>query len=174
MHIKQIQLKNIRTFENTSMDFSKGIHLITGSNASGKTNLLESILYLATTKSIQHRNDKNIISQEELRYVRLKKTFDSLNKIVETKIINDISELYIKYLSSYPHLFPGTINVLNELSCRYNLHIITNGFKNIQYNKLESSGILKFFKNQHSIFHLNMLNKDIKKNIFYKFFEIID
>ena len=52
MHIKQIQLKNIRTFENTSMDFSKGIHLITGSNASGKTNLLESILYLATTKSI--------------------------------------------------------------------------------------------------------------------------
>jgi DNA replication and repair protein RecF len=66
MHIKQIQLKNIRTFENTSMDFSKGIHLITGSNASGKTNLLESILYLATTKSIQHRNDKNIISQEAL------------------------------------------------------------------------------------------------------------
>ena len=90
---------------------------------------------------------ENLISQEELRYVRLKKTFDSLNKIVETKIINNISELYIKYLSSYPHLFPGTINVLNELSCRYNLHIITNGFKNIQYNKLESSGILNFFKN---------------------------
>ena len=66
MHIKQIQLKNIRTFENTSMEFSKGIHLITGSNASGKTNLLESILYLATTKSIQHRNDKNIISQDAL------------------------------------------------------------------------------------------------------------
>ena len=66
MHIKQIQLKNIRTFENASMEFSKGIHLITGSNASGKTNLLEAILYLATTKSIQHRNDKNIISQEAL------------------------------------------------------------------------------------------------------------
>ena len=66
MHIKQIQLKNIRTFENASMEFSKGIHLITGTNASGKTNLLESILYLATTKSIQHRNDKNIISQEAL------------------------------------------------------------------------------------------------------------
>ena len=90
---------------------------------------------------------ENVISQEELRYLRLKKTFDSLNKIIETKIINDISELYIKYLSSYPHLFPGTINVLNELSDRYNLHIITNGFKKIQYNKLKSSGILNFFKN---------------------------
>ena len=90
---------------------------------------------------------KNKISQEELRYERLKKTFDSLNKIIEPKIINDISKLYIDYLSSYPHLFPGTINVLNELSDRYNLHIITNGFKNIQYKKLESSGIVKFFKN---------------------------
>ena len=66
MHIRQIQLKNIRTFENTKMDFSKGFHLITGDNASGKTNLLESMLYLATTKSIQHRNDKNIISQDAL------------------------------------------------------------------------------------------------------------
>ncbi len=81
------------------------------------------------------------------RYVRLKKTFESLNKTIEPKIINDISKLYIDYLSSYPHLFPGTINVLNELSDKYNLQIITNGFKNIQYKKLESSGIVKFFKN---------------------------
>ena len=90
---------------------------------------------------------KNKISQEELRYERLKKTFDSLNKIIEPKIINDISKLYIKYLSSYPHLFPGTLDVLNELSLRYNLHIITNGFKKIQYKKLESSGIVHLFKN---------------------------
>ena len=62
MHIKQIQLKNIRTFENTSMDFSKGIHLITGSNASGKTNLLESILYLATTKSIQQQTTHRLLN----------------------------------------------------------------------------------------------------------------
>ena len=103
--------------------------------------------YRPINLSMWKKYRKNIISQEELRYVRLKKTFESLNKTIEPKIINDISKLYIDYLSSYPHLFPGTINVLNELSDRYNLHIITNGFKNIQYKKLESSGIVKFFKN---------------------------
>ena len=103
--------------------------------------------YRPINLSMWKKYRKNIISQEELRYVRLKKTFESLNKTIEPKIINDISKLYIDYLSSYPHLFPGTINVLNELSDKYNLHIITNGFKNIQYKKLESSGIVKFFKN---------------------------
>ena len=103
--------------------------------------------YRPINLSMWKKYRKNIISQKELRYVRLKKTFESLNKTIEPKIINDISKLYIDYLSSYPHLFPGTINVLNELSDRYNLHIITNGFKNIQYKKLESSGIVKFFKN---------------------------
>ena len=103
--------------------------------------------YRPINLSMWKKYRKNIISQDELRYVRLKKTFESLNKTIEPKIINDISKLYIDYLSSYPHLFPGTINVLNELSDRYNLHIITNGFKNIQYKKLESSGIVKFFKN---------------------------
>ncbi len=103
--------------------------------------------YRPINLSMWKKYRKNIISQEELRYVRLKKTFQSLNKTIEPKIINDISKLYIDYLSSYPHLFPGTINVLNELSDKYNLHIITNGFKNIQYKKLEGSGIVKFFKN---------------------------
>ena len=103
--------------------------------------------YRPINLSMWKKYRKDLISQEELRYVRLKKTFESLNKIIEPKIINEISKLYIEYLSSYPHLFPGTINVLNELSDRYNLHIITNGFKNIQYKKLESSGIVNFFKN---------------------------
>ncbi len=103
--------------------------------------------YRPINLSMWKKYRKNIISQKELRYVRLKKTFESLNKTIEPKIINDISKLYIDYLSSYPHLFPGTINVLNELSDKYNLQIITNGFKNIQYKKLESSGIVKFFKN---------------------------
>ncbi|MDG1990115.1 MAG: DNA replication/repair protein RecF [Dehalococcoidia bacterium] len=62
MHIKKIQLKKIRTFEDIELNLTNGIHLITGNNASGKTNLLESMHYLATTKSIQNRNDKNFIS----------------------------------------------------------------------------------------------------------------
>ena len=90
---------------------------------------------------------KNLISQEELRYVRLEKTFALMKYDIDSKKISDISDLYIKYLSTFPHLFPGTIDLLRNLHKRYNLHIITNGFKKIQDKKLKSSRILGFFKN---------------------------
>ena len=67
MHIDRMQLKNIRTFEEVNLNLSKGIHLITGDNASGKTNFLETMHYIATTKSIQNRNDKNIISWQVMQ-----------------------------------------------------------------------------------------------------------
>ena len=102
--------------------------------------------YRPINHSMWEKYRKNLISQEELRYIRLEKTFGLIEYKINSKIINDISNLYIKYLSSFPHLFPGTINLLEKLSGSYNLHIITNGFKKIQYRKLESSKIIGFFK----------------------------
>ena len=39
----------------------------------------------------------------------------------------------------------GAKDVLFNLSLRYKLHIITNGFKEVQYVKLKESGIYNFF-----------------------------
>ena len=49
--------------------------------------------YRPINLSMWKKYRKNIISQDELRYVRLKKTFESLNKTNEPKIINHISKL---------------------------------------------------------------------------------
>jgi putative hydrolase of the HAD superfamily len=40
---------------------------------------------------------------------------------------------------------PNAIKVLDYLVNRYNLYIITNGFKNVQNHKIESSNIKKYF-----------------------------
>ena len=85
------------------------------------------------------------ISKEDLRFQRLKKTFDRLGFEVSNALINRLSEQYIQYLSTYNHLFPNTIEILNYLRPKYNLHIITNGFHEVQHKKLRNSKIDTYF-----------------------------
>ena len=64
---------------------------------------------------------ENKITQQELRFNRLSKTFEALKITVSDTIISQISELYIAYLSTFPHLFEGTIDLLETLHKRYRL-----------------------------------------------------
>ena len=89
---------------------------------------------------------ENMISEIELRYLRLEKTFEAMKVPTSTARIDRISELYIQQLSTYTHLFKDTISVLEYLNSKYTLHIITNGFEHVQQRKLENSGIARFFK----------------------------
>ena len=69
-----------------------------------------------------YREEK--ISKKDLRYQRLKTVFDKLNYRVSDETILSLSE-YLKP--------------------KYRLHIITNGFQEIQDKKLKNSGIYPFF-----------------------------
>ena len=53
---------------------------------------------------------------------------------------------YIDHLSDNNNLIPGSIEILDYLENKYNMHIITNGFKEVQKKKLEKSNIIKYFK----------------------------
>ncbi len=91
-----------------------------------------------------YRHEK--VSQAELRYGRLKDTFDLINYEVSDELIDLISVEYIKYLPEFNHLFDGAIAILDYLEPKYNLHIITNGFHEVQAGKMKNSGIEKYFK----------------------------
>ncbi|MFY0603630.1 MAG: YjjG family noncanonical pyrimidine nucleotidase [Flavobacteriaceae bacterium] len=86
------------------------------------------------------------VSKEKLRYSRLYETFNKLNYNVSEDLIYTLSEKYIEFLPDFNHLFEGTIELLDYLESKYALHIITNGFEEIQTLKMERSGILKYFK----------------------------
>jgi len=86
------------------------------------------------------------ITQMELRYGRLKDTFDLLSYEIEDEMIFFLADEYIQYLPQYNHLFEGTIEILDYLKSKYRLHIITNGFHEIQNNKLKNSNIGGYFQ----------------------------
>ena len=66
MYIKNIQLRNFRNYENAYIEFNPSINLITGANAQGKTNLLESLVYLSLTRSHRIVDDKKLIRNDEM------------------------------------------------------------------------------------------------------------
>lgn len=86
------------------------------------------------------------VNKADLRYGRLKETFDIINLKVEDDMINKLSVSYIEYLTTYNHLFEGTREILVYLHEKYDLHIITNGFEEAQERKLHNSQIRHYFK----------------------------
>lgn len=88
----------------------------------------------------------NQISHQDLRYYRLKDVFDALHFEVSDETIHQLSDDYIKYLPEYNHLFDGAIELLDYLKPNYQLHIITNGFSEVQDKKLHNSNIGHYFE----------------------------
>lgn len=86
------------------------------------------------------------IDKASLRYGRLKNSFDAIELFIEDNLIDILSEEYIAHLPSNNYLFDGTFEILNYLEKNYQLHIITNGFHEVQHGKLRNSKIDSYFK----------------------------
>ena len=85
------------------------------------------------------------LSKEELRIQRFEVTLNSFG-ISDEKIIHQFSEGYIELSPKQTALFPGAIETLKALKAEgFPMHIITNGFKEVQYIKLENCGLAPFF-----------------------------
>jgi len=91
-----------------------------------------------------YREEK--IDKTSLRYQRLKDTFGAVGYRVSDIVINQLSEDYINYLTTFNHLFEGTLDVLDYLQTDYDLHIITNGFEEVQQRKMDNTNISKYFE----------------------------
>lgn len=61
MIVNQVKLYNFRNYIDENVEFSPGINVITGENAQGKTNLIESIFMLSTGHGFRTRYDKELI-----------------------------------------------------------------------------------------------------------------
>ncbi|HEY9221221.1 MAG TPA: YjjG family noncanonical pyrimidine nucleotidase [Lutibacter sp.] len=90
-----------------------------------------------------YREEK--VTKEEMRLGRLKDTFVKINEKVDMQLLENLSVDYIKVLPNHNQLFEGTHEILEHLFVNYKLHIITNGFNEVQYKKIENSGIAKYF-----------------------------
>ena len=86
------------------------------------------------------------ISKEELNRIRF--SYPLIQVGVENA--EELSRVYTKdFLSMIPlctKVMPHAHEVLQELSGRYNLYILSNGFEELQSRKMHSSGLDKYFK----------------------------
>lgn len=62
MYIKHISLTNFRNFARLDMDVPRRAVLLVGSNAQGKTSLLEAVYFLATFNSFQTHTDRQLVN----------------------------------------------------------------------------------------------------------------
>lgn len=65
MRLKNIELKNYRNCKDLTLDLDFDKVLITGKNAQGKTNILESLYFLSTLKSPRTSNNLELINFDE-------------------------------------------------------------------------------------------------------------
>lgn len=110
---------------------------------------LELDLFLQQYQAINHQYWKwyrdDIVTKEALRRGRLIDTFNCFNLTFTDQEIDDLAHSYIAELPGNNFLFHGAIEILSYLQHRYKLHIITNGFKEVQNIKIKNSRIDKYF-----------------------------
>ncbi|MBP1839020.1 YjjG family noncanonical pyrimidine nucleotidase [Formosa algae] len=102
--------------------------------------------YVPVNFNYWSRFRKGEVDKDTLRFGRLNDTFVQLKMPITSDLVYKLSDDYIAYLSSFNHLFDDTISILNYLQPKYNLHIITNGFEEVQNSKLAGSKINQYFK----------------------------
>jgi putative hydrolase of the HAD superfamily len=88
--------------------------------------------------------DVGEISKESLRETRFKLIFEHAG-VNPDRVSRDLEEDFMHRTSSKPHVLPYTKEVLAYLRPHYGLHIISNGFNESQFKKMEASGLTPFF-----------------------------
>ncbi len=94
MKIKSITLTNLRNYKKKTVSFDPASNLIIGANASGKTNLLEAIFLLATSKSFKAETNLQIINWSE-KFSLIEGELSS-GQSLEIKIISSLESRFVK------------------------------------------------------------------------------
>ena len=131
--------------DNTLLDFSKaeedGLSMVFRNFGYNKDEFLDT--YLAVNSSLWHQYEEGLIPLNQVLNTRFSLT------MLEHGIAVDGAEweaLYRSYLRDSCHPMPGALEALAALSRLCRLFIITNGVSETQANRLEKSGLRKYFE----------------------------
>lgn len=90
--------------------------------------------------------EQNLITHEDLRRRRFQETLENLGvKDLKKSFGLEINEYFLELLPKKAHLIEGAVEILDYLLPKYELHIISNGWQDIQVNKMKSSEIHHYF-----------------------------
>lgn len=84
------------------------------------------------------------IGRDELRHKRFALILGELG-VSEKEIPEGIGEKYLELAPIKPNVIPYTHEILSYLKPNYQLHIISNGFDDVQHSKMKASKIHEYF-----------------------------
>jgi putative hydrolase of the HAD superfamily len=120
-------------------------------------------IYSNINHAMWSRYHKGEINKEFLRTQRFIQTFLHFG-IPESEIPGNLWDEYLALLPTRTHLMPGCIELLEYLHPKYPMTIITNGFKEVQVQKMQNSLLTPYFK--HIVISENIGHQKPAKEIF--------
>ena len=95
MRLTKLRLHDYRNYEDLQITLKNGIHILSGKNAQGKTNVLEAILYLSTTRSHRTACDEDLIKEGKEAFF-IKAEIEKTNRKEELQIsVNERGKIYL-------------------------------------------------------------------------------
>ncbi len=91
------------------------------------------------------RYHNQIVSKEKLRLGRFLDTLKEFG-INDVALAETMAQSYLDLSPKMTALFADAVDVLKYLQGKYTLHLITNGFVEVQWIKIENSGLKPFFE----------------------------
>jgi len=84
MKLQNIRLQNFRSYQDQTFDFNEGITIISGPNASGKTNLLEAILLLCCGQTYRTSDIQDLVNKNS-EWARIDGQFTKSKRVLKIK-----------------------------------------------------------------------------------------
>jgi len=102
--------------------------------------------YQINNENLWDKYRKGSITKDILRDLRFHITLEEFG-IIDKDLSSKLGDFYVTNSPKKTKLFPYSIPILKYLIKKgYHLHIITNGFQEVQIIKLEYSSLISFFK----------------------------
>jgi len=100
--------------------------------------------YEEVNKALWNKYHHKKITKAKLISERFSKSMDAFG--ITGHIPERLNHAYLENMGLQTHLFPNTIETLQQLKLKgYKMHIITNGFREVQYEKLKNCHLSNFF-----------------------------
>lgn len=177
MPFKNIELINFRNFKNESTQLENGVNIFYGMNAQGKTNLLESLYFIARGKSFRTLSLDHFLREDEedglnqnLKLIIKTDFRDShdVNNKLKVEIFENKKNFWLNQKKTFAHKILGLCPVV--LFSPESLSVIKNGpseRRNIIDDLIES--LPEFSKSVQNFKKIlkarNKVFQDLKKNI---------
>lgn len=114
MKLKKLSLRNFRNYESIDLCLDNGIHLFIGDNAQGKTNLLEAVSYLSTTRSHRTHDDQSLIREGSQAFV-IRAAIERNQKLMDLRVaLNEQGKNLFRYQTAIKKVsdFIGEFNAV--------------------------------------------------------------